>query len=130
MLVDLSDRNTNEHATQRLAAIVESSDDAILTKDLNGIITSWNTGAQRLFGYTAEEAIGKLAHGGGAPSIQKVLPCDAPAPLLAFRVLLQSPQTRSTAHRHERQGGAPVTLSYEQQEPFREAPLYPDKYLA
>ena len=43
----------------------------------------------------------------------------------AFRVLLQSPQTRSTAHRHGRQGGAPVTLSYEQQEPFREAPLYP-----
>jgi PAS domain S-box len=59
MLVDLSDRKSNEHAIQRLAAIVESSDDAILTKDLNGIITSWNTGAQRLFGYTAEEAIGK-----------------------------------------------------------------------
>ena len=44
LLVDLSDRKSNEHAIQRLAAIVESSDDAILTKDLNGIITSWNTG--------------------------------------------------------------------------------------
>jgi PAS domain S-box-containing protein len=68
MLVDLSDRKSNEHAIQRLAAIVESSDDAILTKDLNGIITSWNTGAQRLFGYTAEEAIGK--------SVTMLIPMD------------------------------------------------------
>ncbi len=59
LLIDLTERQQTEITTQRLAAIIESSDDAILAKDLNGIIMSWNEGAQRLFGYTAEEVIGK-----------------------------------------------------------------------
>jgi two-component system CheB/CheR fusion protein len=59
MLVDITDRKHSELDALRLAAIVESSSDAIVSKDLNGIITSWNGAAERMFGYLAEEAIGK-----------------------------------------------------------------------
>ena len=55
---DFAEPKRSEEMLSHLAAVIEYSDDAIITKTLNGIISSWNPGAQRLFGYTAAEAIG------------------------------------------------------------------------
>jgi PAS domain S-box-containing protein len=58
-VLDLTERKRTEQAAEHLASIVESSDDAIVSKDLDGIIRTWNRGAERLFGYKAAEVIGR-----------------------------------------------------------------------
>ena len=82
---DVTGRKQREHATWLLGAIVDSSDDAIISKDLNGVITSWNKSAERVFGYTADEAIGK--------SITMIIPRDR---------LDEEPQILSCIRRGER----------------------------
>src|SRR5436309_4949578 len=56
---DITDRRRLDDERSRLAAIIDSSDDAIVSKTLDGVITSWNHGAERIFGWTAAEAVGR-----------------------------------------------------------------------
>lgn len=58
ILRDITQRRQTDNATARLASIVESSDDAIISKDLNGVIMSWNDAAERIYGFSAAEAVG------------------------------------------------------------------------
>ena len=67
-LLDVTDTERADESARKLASIVESSDDAIVSKSLDGIVTSWNAGAKRVFGYSADEMIGR--------SITTIIPDD------------------------------------------------------
>jgi hypothetical protein len=58
-IVDITDRRRAEEVEQRMAALVDSAEDAIVTKDLCGVVRSWNAGAERLLGYRADEIVGR-----------------------------------------------------------------------
>lgn len=73
-------RHSAERARAQLAAVVESSDDAIITIGLDGVVTSWNAGATRLLGYKSEEMIGQ--------SIEKIIPLDLRAAAAANRACI------------------------------------------
>jgi PAS domain S-box-containing protein len=66
---DISERRLREEENERLAAIVRSSKEAILSKDLNGVVTAWNQGAEKLYGFAAGEAVGR-------PLIDLIVPAE------------------------------------------------------
>ena len=68
VIQDVTERKSTEETRFHLAAVMESSDDAIVAKSLEGIVTAWNTGAERIFGYSAGEMVGK--------SITTIIPAD------------------------------------------------------
>ena len=98
-------QNTPSHATAlHLAKVVESSDDAIVSKDLSGTITSWNRAAERIFGYSAQESIGK--------SIRMFIPADRQTE--EDEVLRRISQGLSVNHYETwrvRKDGSPVPIS-------------------
>ncbi len=81
-ILDITERRKNEESIQRAASIVESSDDAIIGETLDGAIVSWNRGAERIYGYTAEEVLGR--------NITMLMPPDRPNESAELMALLMS----------------------------------------
>jgi PAS domain S-box-containing protein len=100
-------------ASRHLAKVVESSDDAIVSKDLNSTIISWNLAAERMFGYTAAEAVGR--------SIRMIIPADRQAEEDAVLSTIRA--GRSVTHYEtvrQRKDGSLVTIS------LTVSPIYDD----
>lgn len=101
---DSTERKRSEEDRHRLAAIVESSDDAILGLTLEGVITSWNGGAERLYGYAANEVVGR--------SVSLLIPPGRPDEL---RRILEQVQRNEPVRDHEtvrvRKDGRPINVS-------------------
>lgn len=103
-MATLNDRNTAELARARLAAIVESSSDAIVSKTLDGIVTSWNRSAERIFGYSADEMIGQ--------SIRRLIPEDRQQEEDMFLAQLRSGERISNFHTvRRRRDGSDVRIA-------------------
>ncbi len=101
---DITIRKKNEEAIVMLSDIVYSFDDAIICKDLNGTIISWNTGAERLYGFTSDEAIGK--------SISIIIPSDR---MNEFKhissKIIQGESVKYTETNRIRKDGEPLSVS-------------------
>jgi PAS domain S-box-containing protein len=98
MATDITDRKAAAETRLRLAAIIDSSDDAIIGKTLDGVITSWNRAAERMYGYAAEEAVGR--------SIGMLVPDDRPdeLPAILARLRRGEPISRYETERVRRDG--------------------------
>jgi PAS domain S-box-containing protein len=101
---DVTEARKAQAARQHLAAIVESSGDAIVSKDLNGVITSWNPSAERVYGYTAEEIVGK-------PFSVLVPPDQADEVAEMARLLREGIPTEHFESIRRRKDGKPIDVS-------------------
>ena len=97
--LDITERKRAEEERSRLSAIVEHTDEAIISKTLDGIITSWNAGAERMYGYSAQEIVGK--------SVSLLVPPDHPDDTMTIfeRVKNGDPVIRYETLRRKKDGG-------------------------
>jgi PAS domain S-box-containing protein len=101
---EIAERRRAQGELKRLAAVVEFSEDAVVTEDLNGIITSWNAGAKRLFGYAADEVI-------GAPATLLIPPGRHDEEPDTLRRIRSGVRVEPFETVRQRKGGRPVEIS-------------------
>src|SRR5205807_7304234 len=101
---DITERKQLQAASLHLASIIEGSEDAIVGKDLRGIITSWNKGAERIFGYTTAEAVGHPVSMLAAPDRLDEMP-------LILKKIQQGQRIEHFETRRRRQDGKIIDVS-------------------